>query len=143
MSSLSDNGVIMKRFIFILTLLWTFPTTLVGLSLGCIGTLFGARWQIRCSTLECYGGGLGRVLLRWPWPRSGINAITFGDVILGQSAAALEGCRAHEQIHVRQAHRWGPLFLPAYLLASAWAKIRGRDPYRDNPFEVQAYREAT
>ncbi len=35
---------------------------------------------------------------------------------------------------------WGPLFLPAYLLAGAWQGLRGRRPYWDNPFEVEARR---
>ena len=42
----------------------------------------------------------------------------------------------------RQFERWGPLMGPAYLGASAWMWLSGRDAYRDNPFEVQAYREA-
>jgi hypothetical protein len=82
---------------------------------------------------------LGMVLERWPWPKGGISAITFGDLILGRNAAALDACRVHEQVHVRQAHRWGPLFLPAYLGASAWVWWRGGHAYLDNPFEVEAY----
>jgi hypothetical protein len=83
---------------------------------------------------------LGRTLERWPWPKGGISAITFGDLILGRNDQALDECRIHEQVHVKQAHRWGPLFLPAYLAASAWVWWRGGDAYMDNPFEVEAYR---
>ena len=50
--------------------------------------------------------------------------------------------RAHERVHVRQCERWGPLFVPAYLGVSLWLMARGRDAYRDNPFEVEAYAEA-
>ena len=39
---------------------------------------------------------------------------------------------------MRQAERWGPFFLPAYLVAGAVQLLQGRDPYRDNPFEVEA-----
>ena len=35
--------------------------------------------------------------------------------------------------------RWGILFVPAYLSASVYLYFRGRDAYRDNPFEVEAY----
>ena len=45
-------------------------------------------------------------------------------------------------MHVRQYERWGPLMGPAYLLASLVAWLRGRRPYRDNPFERQAFDEA-
>ena len=47
--------------------------------------------------------------------------------------------RAHERVHVRQAERWGALFLVAYPLASAFAWVRGARPYRDNCFERAAF----
>jgi hypothetical protein len=43
-------------------------------------------------------------------------------------------------VHVRQYERWGPLFVPAYLVSSLVLWLRGRDPYWDNPFEVEARR---
>jgi hypothetical protein len=61
-------------------------------------------------------------------------------VILGTHAQQLACLRAHERVHVRQCERWGPLFLPAYLVAGAWQWARGRNAYRDNPFEVEASR---
>ena len=53
--------------------------------------------------------------------------------------AALDRSRAHERVHVRQCERWGPLFIPAYLLASAVLWCQGRDFYEENPFEREAY----
>ena len=38
----------------------------------------------------------------------------------------------------RQAERWGPFFLPAYVLASLAVGLRGRRWYLDNPFEIEA-----
>jgi hypothetical protein len=40
---------------------------------------------------------------------------------------------------VRQAEKWGPLFFPAYGVASLIAIARGRHFYRDNVFEREAY----
>ena len=40
---------------------------------------------------------------------------------------------------MRQYERWGPFFLPAYLLSSLLQLLRGRHPYRENHFERQAY----
>jgi hypothetical protein len=40
---------------------------------------------------------------------------------------------------VKQYERWGPFFIPAYLGSSAWMWLRGRDAYRDNPFEAEAF----
>ena len=68
-----------------------------------------------------------------------VEAMTLGFSILGRSAESLDRCRQHEMVHVRQYAIWGPLFGPAYLLCSLYLWIRGRDAYRENPFEVQAY----
>jgi hypothetical protein len=48
---------------------------------------------------------------------------------------------AHELVHVRQFESWGPLMIPAYLLAALWARLRGGHPHADNYFERQARRE--
>lgn len=69
----------------------------------------------------------------------GVMAMTLGHTILGQSSTGLEFVRDHEQVHVRQYERWGPAFLPAYLISSFYLWMRGRDMYRQNPFEVEAY----
>ena len=68
--------------------------------------------------------------------------MTLGHVILEVDGKALDDCREHELVHVRQCERWGPFFLPAYALASLWAMIRGGHYYRDNGFEVSAERAA-
>ena len=65
--------------------------------------------------------------------------MTLGHVVLGRDRASLERSRGHERVHVRQCERWGPLFLPAYGMASLIVKLRGGDAYRDNPFEREAY----
>ncbi|MFO1021040.1 MAG: hypothetical protein U0903_10135 [Planctomycetales bacterium] len=45
-----------------------------------------------------------------------------------------------KMVHVRQ---WllGPFFIPAYLLCSVWLILTGRDSYRDNPFEREAFHQ--
>lgn len=74
------------------------------------------------------------------WPRRlgwRYRAITFGHVVLAVDEVDPDTLR-HELVHVTQYERWGPLFVPVYLAASVVAWIRGRHPYRDNPFEVAA-----
>ena len=66
-------------------------------------------------------------------------AITFGHVVIGVDHETLAHCRTHEHVHVRQYERWGPLFVPAYLLSSLIELLRGRRPYLDNRFEREAY----
>lgn len=70
----------------------------------------------------------------------GASALTLGHVVLARDAECHERTRIHERVHVRQVERWGLFFLPAYLLCSFWLLLRGRNPYRDNPFEIEAYR---
>jgi hypothetical protein len=46
---------------------------------------------------------------------------------------------AHELCHVRQWNANGMMYVPRYLGASRAAKAAGKDRYRDNAFEVEAY----
>lgn len=118
--------------------LWTLPNTLLGLALGGLMLVFGARVRRVAGVLEFHGGGWGWLADRLPTALR-FDAMTLGHVILGRSAGALAASRAHEHVHVRQYERWGPAFVPAYLLASAWQGLRGRHVYLDNPFEREAY----
>jgi hypothetical protein len=121
--------------------LWASPATLCGLALGAVGLATGGRWQRRARTMEFHGGAVCWLLDHAPLC-DGAMAMTLGHVILGQTAAALDITRKHELVHVRQYERWGPLFIPAYLVCSAVIWLRGGEAYRDNPFEREAYRLA-
>lgn len=114
--------------------LWAAPNSVIGLALGVVALMFGASMRVRSGALE-FGGA------RIPRPFA-FCAITFGHVILGVDHATLEAVRAHEQVHVRQYERWGPLFVPAYLLSSLVQLVRRRNPYRDNYFEREAREKA-
>ena len=118
--------------------LWPSPYTALGVLLGAIGLLFGGRWRRHLGVLEFFGGGLGSVLGRLPEPLR-FSAMTLGHVILAVDRSALAQLRQHEHVHVRQYERWGPFFLPAYLLSSLLQLLLGRNPYRENHFERQAY----
>ena len=119
--------------------LWAFPGSLVGLALVPVALLSGGGVQIVDGVIEAYGGKLA-VLLRKPfWISGPISAITFGHVVLGCDKQTLQRTRRHERVHVRQYERWGPFFIPAYVLASFWIRARGGNAYLDNPFEVEAY----
>ncbi len=101
-----------------------------------IGLLVGARFQFVDGVVEIYGPRVTRILCLVPIRPL---ALTLGHVVFGQDRAALEMTRLHERVHVGQYERWGVLFVPAYLLESLWLYSRGRDGYRENHFEVEAY----
>ncbi|HEX6960799.1 MAG TPA: hypothetical protein VF175_02950 [Lacipirellula sp.] len=123
----------------LLRYLWASPWSAVGLMVGALALASCGRVQQRGRVLEFYGGAVSW-LLRWaPGTGCGAAAMTLGHVVLGQSATSLDRTRAHELVHVRQYERWGPLFVPAYLLCSAFIYLRGGDGYRDNPFEREAF----
>jgi hypothetical protein len=122
------------------TYAWASPTSLLGLSLGLLVWGTGGRMRREAGVLEFSGGLLARAWARWPAELGlGFGAITLGHVIVGLSATELDRLRRHERVHVRQCERWGPLFVPAYLLSSAWQLVRGRRPYLDNHFEREAH----
>lgn len=118
---------------------WVSPNTCLALSLVPLVVATGGGFQYVEGAVEIYGGAV-EWMLRWlvPLPH-GASAMTLGHAILGRNRDVLQRCRLHEQVHVRQYERWGPLFLPAYFGASLWQWVRGGCPYRDNPFEKEAY----
>ncbi len=122
----------MRRF---LKYTWAAPTTMVGLLAGTFTLCSGGRAHRCRGTLEFHGGFATWLARRWHF-----SAMTLGHVIIGHDALSLEFCREHEQAHVRQVERWGPAFIPAYLLASVLAWRRGEHYYRDNWFERDARR---
>ncbi len=107
--------------------MWAAPASLVGLVLS---PFFRSR-RLTHGIVLCEGASWPR-RFRWRY-----RAITFGHVVLSVDELD-EKTFAHELVHVRQYERWGPLLWPAYLVASLWAKVRGRAPYWDNHFERQA-----
>jgi hypothetical protein len=117
--------------------LWAAPTTAVGLVAGALTLATRGRAQVRRGAIEFHGGFARWLLTRTPVRAS---AMTLGHVIIGRDEDCLDFCRDHEQVHVRQVEAWGPFFLPAYVAASAWVKLRGGHYYFDNPFERHARR---
>jgi hypothetical protein len=123
----------------LLKFIWASPATLIGLTIGVVSLPFGGSMRRRYPTVECWGGLTSRLLERCVPLPGGANAMTLGHVILGRNLAVLDETRSHELIHVAQYERWGPFFLPAYFLASAYVKFKGGQAYLDNPFEREAY----
>ena len=128
----------MNRATRVLAWLWASPNTAVGLVVGTLVLLLGGHVRFVRGAIEFSGGLLSRLISRLVSRPIGA-AITLGHVILGINREWLDFVREHEQVHVRQYERWGPLFLPAYVLSSLWQFVRGRRAYRDNWFERQAF----
>lgn len=122
----------------VLKIIWACPGTALGLTAGLLGLLTGGSMRRVGHTLEFHGGFVRWLLDRRPFCAA---AMTLGHVIIGCDECCLAATREHELVHVRQYERWGPLFIPAYLLSSLWLWTRGRHPYWENPFEREAYRE--
>ena len=100
------------------------------------------RWHT--GVLEVSGGLIGVLLRRAPTSGTlrhpgGAAALTLGHVVFAVDRHAADRTRRHERVHVRQYERWGPLFLPAYLVASVAARRRGGHGYYANRFEREAY----
>ena len=108
---------------------WTSPNTLLGLLLGAL-TFQRPRIVEHTIAFDKTARGTSQFLVAIHR-----SAMTVGDVII--SAEPLRGVLlTHEQEHVRQYHRWGPAFIPAYLLL--WVRFG----YRRHPFELAAERVA-
>ena len=123
--------------------LWAFPTTAFGLVLVGLGLATGGRAWVVKGVLEAHGGVIGFFLRRCTLLKGGASAMTLGHVVVGRSRQVLDDTRDHERVHVRQYERWGPFFVPAYVLASVVIWKRGGQAYLDNPFEREAYGRAS
>jgi len=117
---------------------WASPASVFGVLLAAAAVASGGRVARVDGVLEAHGGIVATVLRRMVPLRGGASAMTLGHVVVGRDAGCLERTRAHERAHVRQAERWGPLFIPAYFAASLAAAARGGHYYRDNRFERDA-----
>lgn len=117
-----------------LVYIWVLPTSFLGLLVAACSP----HRKVVTGVLEVHGG-LATWVLKRALIEGGASAMTLGHVVLGRTEADLIRTRSHERIHVRQCERWGPLFIPAYIGCSIWLWFRGRDPYMDNPFEIEAY----
>ncbi len=135
---MTRNPKILIRWLLVL---WTSPNSLLGMLVGVLALLTGGGAQVCRGCIEFHGGFASWALCRMLGGR-GAAAMTLGHTILGQTPSMLRDARDHEHVHVRQYERWGPFFLPAYLGSSLVLWLRGRDGYRDNPFEIEAYRIA-
>lgn len=118
----------MKRVIrYIWAGLWSLP--------GLVLAPFFSHRRVHDGVLLCdtaaWPGRLG-----WKY-----RAITFGHVVLCVDQPD-DDLLAHELAHVRQYERWGPLFIPAYLVAALFSLLRGGHPHRDNVFERAAQRDS-
>ena len=120
------------------TYLCALPTTCIGLLFVPLALISGEIHFVD-GVLELSGRWIEFILSRMVPIYGGAAAMTLGHVVIGRDQHCLEFTRRHERVHVRQAERWGPLFIPAYLTASAIVKLRGRQAYMDNPFEREAY----
>lgn len=121
-----------------LSRLWAAPISAYGLLLAAIICASGGQFRRQGIAFEATGGCASRLL--WLMnPRSRIEAITLGHVIIVRDNATAERWRAHEHVHVRQYEQWGMFFPVAYAIASILAVRRGECAYRGNRFEKEAH----
>src|SRR5262245_43230957 len=118
---------------------WAFPNSLIGLAFVPFSALARGGIEVVDGVLELHGPFVAWVLQHCMPISGGATAITFGHVVLGRDRESLSHTRLHERVHVRQYERWGPAFIPAYLLAAIWGFLTGSGAYYGNVFERAAF----
>ncbi len=128
----------MPAAIRISKLFWAFPNTLLGL-LFLPFSFFKGGYTYHRGVMEIYNPIIAWGLEKLIPVHGGARALTLGHVILGRCSESIRRSRQHERVHVKQYERYGPLFIPLYILSSLSARFHGQDPYRYNHFEIQAF----
>ena len=129
---------VMRRVVTTARYAWALPATFAGLLVSLVVFAFGARGRFVQGALEVAGGRVENCVLMLPRCFR-FGAITFGHVIIGVHDETLARHRLHEHVHIRQYERWGVFFFPLYLCSSLLQIARGRDPYLNNSFELEAF----
>jgi hypothetical protein len=127
------------RMVTLLRYFWALPNTLIGVLFVPFVVATNGRMEIVDGALELRGRLIATILRHGVPIPGGAAAMTFGHVILGRDSVSLAATRAHERVHIEQCERWGPAFIPAYLLAALWGATVGAGPYEGNYFERQAF----
>jgi membrane protein YqaA with SNARE-associated domain len=120
--------------------LWASPNSLIGLLFAPAAVFTPGGVELVDGVLELQAPLIAWTLKHCSPMCGGVAAITLGHVVLGRDRDALVQTRAHEHVHVRQYERWGPAFIPAYLLASLWGVVTGAGAYDGNVFERAAFK---
>lgn len=115
---------------------WASPNSVLGLMIVTFSMLSRGNVRYIRGAIEVHGGFAEWFLRNFC---GGAMAMTLGHVILGLDQHALDISRDHEHVHIEQYMRWGPLFLPIYGTSSFLCWKRGKNPYLENIFEIEAY----
>lgn len=115
---------------------WASPNSCLGALFGALSLCSGGDVLVKAGVVGFTGKLIG--LLFEILPNRPV-AMTLGHVILARNRDCFLMTLSHELVHVRQYERWGPFFIPAYLCCSLGIQFSGGDPYRDNPFEREAF----
>lgn len=126
----------LRYTVYPLGYVWTLPNTIIGLCFLPFTLLSGGRMRVKRGAIELYGGFVAWYLRK---ACGGAGSMTLGHVILSRDRAMLDYTRDHEHVHVGQFMRWGPFFIPVYLLSCYLCWRKGLNPYFDNRFEKVAY----
>lgn len=120
-------------------ILWALPLTLPGLLLTIPILLYRGRLRfVQEPTPAAIVSGPFADFLLAHHPFGAMCAMAIGHVVIAEQQGLTRQILTHELTHVRQAALWGGLFPFAYLAASLWARLRGRDAYWHNVFEIAA-----
>src|SRR5690349_19029468 len=117
----------MNKLLYAIGFIWALPGTIIGAVLQFIYGINGRRKFNESGVLEVR---VKRILPKFA------AAQTWGVIVF--SRIPFKYVRTHEYAHVLQWMIWGPLFLPAYVLASLWSRIKYGNWYEDNWYERRA-----
>ena len=128
----------------VLFFLWCFPSALVGSVLGSL--IVPWLRPLWATDGACAYAVIGRGARLFGWGRGWAGLTLAPWVFIRADVADRTAVLHHELSHVRQAWRWGPLYLPVYGLLWLLSLMKHRSAqaaYDFHPWEVEARLRAT
>ncbi len=123
----------------LLGIAWALPLTLFGLLLALPVMLWRGRVHlVHAPTPALVASGPLADYMLEHHPFGPMCAMAIGHIVIAERRGLTPQVLTHELAHVRQAAQWGFMFPLAYLAASGWAVLHGKDAYWHNVFEIAA-----
>lgn len=131
----------MNRALFVAGYLWALPFTVFGFLAALVS--LSKPYAVKDGAVLCLAGTwFGWALRKGNFAAQTHAGVIFTTTVLDLADEVDARLIRHELVHFRQCRVFGVFQPILYMLASALLFVMGKRAYWDNPFEIEARKEA-